>query len=45
MDVYTNLDVEYIKSKYNDFWWNVDFFIGNDRFIKNITNYENLFLI
>lgn len=40
MDVYTNLDVEYIKSKYNDFWWNVDFFIGTNRFIKNITNYE-----
>lgn len=41
LEIYSSLDVKYIASKYNDFWWNVDMFIGKERYMKNITNYEN----
>lgn len=40
LDVFDNCDSKYIASKFQDFWWNVDWFIGKEKYIMNITKYE-----
>ena len=40
MAVYHNIDGKYVASKFQDYMWNVDHFIGKERFLKDITNYE-----
>lgn len=40
MGVYHNIDGKYVASKFQDYMWNVDHFIGKERFLKDITNYE-----
>lgn len=43
MNIYNNgMDAEFISSKFQNFWWNVDWFIGYERYIKHITGYEML---
>lgn len=39
--VYDNIDAKFMASHFNDFWWNVDWFIGKDRYLKDVTNFEN----
>jgi len=39
-NLYDELDSKYISRKFKDFWWNVDFFIGKELFLKNITNFD-----
>lgn len=40
LEVYDNIDAKFMASHFNDFWWNVDWFIGKDRYLKDVTNYE-----
>lgn len=40
MAIYHNIDCKYVASKFQDYMWNVDHFIGKERFLKDITNYE-----
>ena len=40
MGVYHNIDSKYVASKFQNYMWNVDHFIGKERFLKDITNYE-----
>ena len=42
LDYYTNvMDVKYIASHYRDYMWNVNLFIGKERFIKDMIGYES----
>ena len=42
LEVYNNLDVKFISSHYNDYWWNIEWFIGRDKYIQDLVNYEKL---
>lgn len=42
LEYYTNvMDVKYIASHYRDYMWNVNLFIGKERFIKDMIGYES----
>ena len=42
LEYYTNvMDVKYIASHYKDYMWNVNLFIGKERFIKDMIGYES----
>ena len=42
LEYYTNvMDVKYIASHYKDYMWNVDLFIGKERFFKDAIGYES----
>ena len=42
LEYYTNvMDVKYIASHYKDCMWNVNLFIGKERFIKDMIGYES----
>lgn len=42
LDYYKNvMDKSYIASKFRDYMWNVNMFIGKDTFLKDITNFEH----
>lgn len=42
MEIYETLDAKYIASKFQDFWWNIDWFIGKNRYLQHVTHFETL---
>ena len=44
LEIYTNngIDKDYIASKFRDFWWNIDWFIGEDKYFANVTHFDTL---
>lgn len=40
MDEYNSLDKEYIASKFQDYWFNIDLFIGKERWINRLVHYD-----
>ena len=40
MDEYNSLDKEYIASRFQDYWFNIEMFIGKERWINRLVHYD-----